>query len=1412
MIKNVQTTIDFSDYIKDRTRDFSGRGWVFSRINDWLQKNERFFLLTGRPGSGKTSLAARLVQMSLGEIPSDNFPTLGRDSLTFFHFCQAQNDPTLIPQRFIEALSRQLANKYQPFAQALLQTGDQNITINSTITAGSAESIAGVIIQDLHIANVSTRVAFDRVVRKPLEQLYSEYPNETIVILVDSLDEALTINNDENIMTLISNIIDDPADLPANVRFILTSRPDPRVLRSIGKASLDLIDDSPDGIDDVQEYAYRRLQTLSDPKREELANLVSSAGSGNFLYARYVLDDLLVNVEKIDDLSQLKLPKGLDGIYSSFLKRELACNLERWEDRYRPLLGILAVAFGEGLTKEQIIGVTGLLPSKTDDILRACAQYIVGSEPNGPFRIYHQSFRDFLLKEGDYYVYPTECHWKIVAHYRGKAPTWNDVEWSQVDNYGIAHLVAHLSLAGRDEQLQSLLGRCWAQVKEQREGSLAGFLHDVKIAWKSAETQNNLGQQIRYSLFEASVRALAGNLPLPLLAALVEHKVWTPEQVLRYAQEITEEAQKAEVLVTLCPLLPPDLFEEILQLSRTISIPSNRVKLLATLSAYAPEGRRNDIINEALAALQKLEYASDQASNLAAIAGHLPEGVLASALEIALSIQFDGDKAVALSGLVPHLSPALLPKARDAAWSLTPNDLDIVNVVRMLLILASRLPPDEQHETWRRALDVASKIKDEGHAGEALALLAPALPDDMMPQMLEAAKIMHHPYSQARAVAALLPRCSARERGLMLQTGLEAVHQMGGGKDPVQVRWLAAFLPHLSEEEAGPVFTEALTEAQGNEWHSARVQGLALLIPPAPETMRDALRAEALKAVREHDNSFRRSEAIVDLAPQLLMDQRAELLDLVQTLDDEDDQVRALVGIAKYISPDLLKKALTMASTMIGDEQRHTLLAGLAPQLPRDLLLNALAIARSIRDRDEQASVLLALSLELSPDQCPLSPEKILAAVNAISFPPERIRALHRLILWLPEPLRAGGWNYLLNALRACPSPDLPRVLSLLSDMPDAILEKVLDMIDGLFNVSDREQALLALASRLPESRLKTRIESVFEMPVAESRAEAWTVLLPRISVADQHNVLSRELAKKMEERESSRAYYIAIMAPCLPASLMNDALALAEKLQNPHYCAEALAGLVPHLPEDNRKVVLKIAIKAATDSENLEALAKIAPWMKDELMDMALDAVRRIDDHSRRARAFASLLPYLDKSGQAKVAEEGLAACQGMYLPDYPVKYLPQDRIETLLGLAPYMSFNPDWKKMFWAAYYGLYSHDRARALLALLPFMPTEKRPNYLAEAVVMGSLWVWSHDPARGARERAVAWTDLIEQWQRLSPSDAQIVWQRGLRALASRPRPDLLLDIAFLAPLLNHNGATDDVVDSIQALMEASSIWP
>ena len=142
-----QAGIDFSAFIADRTRDFTGREWVFAKIDAWLADPDapRTFLLTGSPGSGKTAVAARLVQMSRDEVASNSFLRLGCDSLAYFHFCQANSDATLNPLRFIEALSRALANRYAAFREALLKTGDRDITINATqsvTTAAGAKTIS----------------------------------------------------------------------------------------------------------------------------------------------------------------------------------------------------------------------------------------------------------------------------------------------------------------------------------------------------------------------------------------------------------------------------------------------------------------------------------------------------------------------------------------------------------------------------------------------------------------------------------------------------------------------------------------------------------------------------------------------------------------------------------------------------------------------------------------------------------------------------------------------------------------------------------------------------------------------------------------------------------------------------------------------------------------------------------------------------------------------------------------------------------------------------------------------------------------------------------------------------------------------------------------------------------------------
>jgi hypothetical protein len=439
-------------------------------LNAWLgnPNGAHVFFLGGEPGSGKSTVAARLVQMSTDAIPSTNYPLLGERHLAFFHFCQAQVDTSLAPQGFVEALALALAERFQVYAKALtgifelnkqaiaeLRTrgipvdlldklevlvdkkvageedflhrlreliGDQEadhyarmileravrrqtrslaIEIKAEQVVGSAASgakIKNVVIESLQIGQLSARVAFDQIIRTPLEVLCTSDFKETILILVDGLDEALTYAA-ENIVTLLGDIVDHPKDLPVQVRFLLASRPDPRVKHAIGEPSLHLIDDAPDDVDDVQTYVYHRLQTLPEARRSALTALIAQAGRGNFLYARYVLDDLLKDAGWTRHEAELTLPDGLSDVYRQFLKRELGRTLEQWSERYGNLLGVVSVARGDGLTREQLANITGLPQSQTDDILRVCSQYLTSTRPAGPLRIYHESFREFLLSD-----------------------------------------------------------------------------------------------------------------------------------------------------------------------------------------------------------------------------------------------------------------------------------------------------------------------------------------------------------------------------------------------------------------------------------------------------------------------------------------------------------------------------------------------------------------------------------------------------------------------------------------------------------------------------------------------------------------------------------------------------------------------------------------------------------------------------------------------------------------------------------------------------------------------------------------------------------------------------------------------------------------------------------------------------
>ncbi|MBI5578752.1 MAG: hypothetical protein HY895_06330 [Deltaproteobacteria bacterium] len=454
--------LDFSSYIAEKTGNFTGRTWVFDAVSKWLQQSRhRIFLLTGGPGTGKSAIAARLVQMSQGLATQDAHPGLGAGWLSYYHFCQAGHESSLSPLTFVQSLSEALANHFTAFRTALESIGSRQIVLNTVMDVGTVQAGGQAIGAQIRVEIKSgdARPMFDMAVRRPLQTIYREAPADPIVILVDSLDEALAFNAETNITQLLKLT----SDFPPQVRFFFTCRSNSvRVFDVIGPATLDLIADAPPALDEVKLYAVARLNAVPEPARSDTAERIARKSNGNFLYAYHVLNDLIRQNIAIGDPETLDLPDELEDVYRKAIEREMASNPARWAEVFRPILGSIAVALGNGLTREQLTSISGLAEDTAADVLETCAQYLeYGDREELPYRFYHQSFREFLLHDTKYPIYPAERHAAIARFFQDR----HGKSWATcTDDYALRYTPVHwaeaaaLSETKRDARVQAMIG------------------------------------------------------------------------------------------------------------------------------------------------------------------------------------------------------------------------------------------------------------------------------------------------------------------------------------------------------------------------------------------------------------------------------------------------------------------------------------------------------------------------------------------------------------------------------------------------------------------------------------------------------------------------------------------------------------------------------------------------------------------------------------------------------------------------------------------------------------------------------------------------------------------------------------------------------------------------------------------
>ncbi|KAG8993437.1 hypothetical protein FRB94_010802 [Tulasnella sp. JGI-2019a] len=175
--------------------------WISRWIEQPLDDEKCGLCLIGAAGRGKSAVGASVAETERAS------KRLGGE----FYFTVDEQDRN---KGVIPVLARQLAS-----------WGDRRLRVE----------IASAVDEDREIAQRALEVQFKKLIQEPLETLADDADCRPLVIILDGLDEC----NNQYATRLLRLIGKSFATLPASVRFIITSRPEPHLLQQYDSEPLD---------------------------------------------------------------------------------------------------------------------------------------------------------------------------------------------------------------------------------------------------------------------------------------------------------------------------------------------------------------------------------------------------------------------------------------------------------------------------------------------------------------------------------------------------------------------------------------------------------------------------------------------------------------------------------------------------------------------------------------------------------------------------------------------------------------------------------------------------------------------------------------------------------------------------------------------------------------------------------------------------------------------------------------------------------------------------------------------------------------------------------------------------------------------------------------------------------------------
>lgn len=886
----------------------------------------------------------------------------------------------------------------------------------------------------------------------------------------------------------------------------------------------------------------------------------------------------------------------------------------------------------------------------------------------------------------------------------------------------------------------------------------------------------------------------------------------------------------AKGLMELAPYLPAFLLEEALAITKKMADVRLRDKVLARLTPYLPTSlmkeasiiawgiEKNGIWSEALVEVvyqfakqgdileavslaQTIGSVEVRAKVFAHLVPYLTEGALEKILMIVRAMRESFDRDDVMTALSFRFIELGRP---EKALAIAQSVIDIVSKARILTQIASLLDKNEIGSTIPQNSSINGHIQEVSEPPLPLpAHTLKTLRENLSREGLTVVKAIKNPQGKIAFFADLIPCLSENwlQEALLLAECIPKKKERSKILIEIAVRWaklskpdnafaivepiedgkllsniLERLVPYLSE----PCLESVQKETRWIEKEGDRAKVLGKMACRLSEL---GATKEAFRKLQMITDKGVRTDVLKNLVSHFSKSLLREALIMTQQVDDSDCRTRLFIKLIPYLSEPLIRTAsafIEESSSPYKDEGLKEIAIRLADLGAYHTSEELIAVTKAATNQDRMLSEIATYLSKSGKSQ------EGLAVAQTITNFHQKNRTLKEIALYLAED---GKYNNALKIYRTMKEPQyraeiLTRVVSHRASRDTKDTWEHLRPVSGVSVKAEfRLQSLFCLFRKLLACYHRI-VKKVFLKSSAFKNA--------------------MESIKRLHESKVKIDLLVEV-TPHLPEPLLRETLKMVHSsIKTAAYRAEAMAGIVPYLSEEEREDVLWDIVSTSQRITNIGnqalVLMQLTPYLKGDLLQATKPVFLAIQDNFWKIKALTACIPYLPDSLQKKrILLEAIAAAKGI---DVPV-----EQAKALIEILPYMSeaLGAQYlQEVMKIARSSQNNGTRARILVELIPHLKEPLEEQILREAISTIAT-------IENFREREEVLSSWIHQLMEFPFGTLSYIWQELLESSLNKSREELLTEFCILVPIIAKIGRQKSITELFHAIRDVGQWW-